>query len=1283
MMLKKIFPLFLILLTVSIVFVAFAHAVEDSLPKRFIAREIEHCRLEKFDGIELSTEEQCKLWDVVVGKAYELTLAPDMEEGYTRITLPVDTESSDEDLYIPRAKILCNDPESIGIAKLDKDTWQWEILPTSYIQEAGIETGQYKVDASITSVGIYAVIVKDPYDTVRIKEVDPTGHTCQRITCGSYKGFETDPFTGNVQQGNPITLNFCNILTGCEASEAKGTTGARACAQGINSQNPALCTNGEEPDCCLPVPDGKCDPDCWKVDPEGNIIAGSPEAGQVVKDSTDPDCIIGDAELYPGNPEENAKPVDIFDKKRPSRDRWGDTPFVMPFDKPKLFEGEIIVEVTGGMIFFKNFSYTDLEGNEHLLFPLKPGVGFSGDSVYGRYTSPGQEEFMPVSAEPVYFPHLWAQRDKDNEIDGNPRVQFDLPPTGIRKFSVYAVTSDVGEVSFTIKGYAYEGNADPDEDNSNNYDDCHDNNPYIYPGADEDCNFIDDNCNGYRIYNSSEEDDVFSPPGTPWVVGGECDWDGPPSNDDTSVRDYHYRMPCDGFIEFVSAGQGAYLEVWQNETCENCPGPDCPHTIGKSISCDAAGMNGPWNKYSAIFALGDDIDDDPGFGCCMDEDNSAEGCDDGGCIIGAHASCSVGAMPDIPKKSDGTLDYNSDTDYASNEGATYDIRTCKGTSYLGPDDASLGYSMLDGRGSGYIYDYIYDENLRLKEGEMVWARVIDWGDYTDNCGSINFKVHCYKQETNLQDAPGTLPAERKYVDENLIQCISKTRKMDIYVCPAAKLADDIVFIDDLGERRCNQEPLCPTEFGVETGNKSCLHDIAADENPGAKEFEVWVCPEGAACFNFYKGNYNVCLAKEECSGVVNPSLNFDLDCDGLTPYTPITNEAGEITGIDRTKLLDPDCMNVSIVGDCDFTNKKWYKNETVGYIEDGYCQVCGDRDSFCTKVCEEGQKSCDGGCLQDTCDIAADKWCNAGAWTGSIESGYCSKCGTLDRECDSVTCASAACDVEYNKTCYSSNWRDTRGGVSYCEVPACKAKDASCAAACEAGACDTYLNAYCRTAGTWSANNAADYCAECGAVDADCGTGACADGHCDIAAKKVCDGGIWKDSMTDYCNKCIILDEGSCMATCPPLPWADTETNCTDGIDNDCSGEADCMDDVCKALDVCANACTPYGFSTGCGNNQGICSPGTHTCNMDGRWGECVGGRVPETEICNGFDDNCDGAVDEGCQCTAGQSQICGQDTGSCRSGTQTCSAEGKWGYCYRSSRSSPTTEVCDGYDND
>ncbi|MFA5084696.1 MAG: MopE-related protein, partial [Candidatus Paceibacterota bacterium] len=111
-----------------------------------------------------------------------------------------------------------------------------------------------------------------------------------------------------------------------------------------------------------------------------------------------------------------------------------------------------------------------------------------------------------------------------------------------------------------------------------------------------------------------------------------------------------------------------------------------------------------------------------------------------------------------------------------------------------------------------------------------------------------------------------------------------------------------------------------------------------------------------------------------------------------------------------------------------------------------------------------------------------------------------------------------------------------------------------------------------------------------------------------------------------------------------------------------------------------------YGLTDTCGNNLGICTEGSHTCGMDGRWSECIlppDGRLPEIEICNGeWDDDCDGTVDEDCVCTSGESRVCGQDSGSCRSGVQRC-VDGKWGYCYLGSRSSPTTEICDGFDND
>jgi len=125
---------------------------------------------------------------------------------------------------------------------------------------------------------------------------------------------------------------------------------------------------------------------------------------------------------------------------------------------------------------------------------------------------------------------------------------------------------------------------------------------------------------------------------------------------------------------------------------------------------------------------------------------------------------------------------------------------------------------------------------------------------------------------------------------------------------------------------------------------------------------------------------------------------------------------------------------------------------------------------------------------------------------------------------------------------------------------------------------------------------------------------------------------------------------------------------CGNSIDEDCDS---IPDDNCSSQE-CVNGQTQSCFS---GNpvfsGIGECRNGTMAC-ANGLWGPCVGAVYPQPEVCDGLDNNCDGAADENLGSTTCGIGACENTMPNCIGGTlQSCVPR------------TPSPEICDGIDND
>ncbi|MFZ5364951.1 MAG: MopE-related protein, partial [Patescibacteria group bacterium] len=438
-------------------------------------------------------------------------------------------------------------------------------------------------------------------------------------------------------------------------------------------------------------------------------------------------------------------------------------------------------------------------------------------------------------------------------------------------------------------------------------------------------------------------------------------------------------------------------------------------------------------------------------------------------------------------------------------------------------------------------------------------------------------------------------------------------------------------IDEGCECLIGQHRLCGTNIGLcQQGIETCVSYGSGvghwSDCVGAIEPDVEICD----------GRDNNCdsVIDNGCACTIGETRSCGIDIGQCSRgiQTCVDNGAGLGTWSDCAgSFVGPD------VEICDGQD-----NNCDGHIDEDLLNACGT----CGQAPDE---ICDG--EDNDCDSAIDEGCDCTV-------GWSRECGSDLGEC-----------VIGTQNCYDDGnglgiWGTCEGAFVGPNMEICDGLDNDCD-----GDADEALLNMCGQCGVVPAEI-------CDGVDNDCDGGIDEDCDCTIGQAKTCGTDMGQCEFGIQ----ICYDLGNHMGY-----WGDCEepfvgpsVEVCDGADNDCDGG---IDEGCD--------CT-IGIIRVCGSTMGVCELGTQECLDNGYgigyWGECLNDTEPSVEICDGADNNCDGAIDEGCTCTIGQFIGCGSDLGECVRGTQECldlgNGTGYWSDC-GGSFVGPMTETCNGLDDD
>lgn len=373
-----------------------------------------------------------------------------------------------------------------------------------------------------------------------------------------------------------------------------------------------------------------------------------------------------------------------------------------------------------------------------------------------------------------------------------------------------------------------------------------------------------------------------------------------------------------------------------------------------------------------------------------------------------------------------------------------------------------------------------------------------------------------------------------------------------------------------------------------------------------------------------------------------------LACFALAGCSDSPSSAGGGSGVEANNEADNETNNE--------TNNEVNNAPLVCVDEDGdgfgeNCDAGFDCNDQRSDVNAQAEETCDG--IDNNCD-------------GDIDPG-CPCSDGAERSCYTGSEASEGVGVCRRgvQTCVGGSWAECLGQITPTDER-CNGLDDNCDGQTDEG----LLNA-CGACGETPAE-------ECGDVlDNNC------DGRideseagctCDGRTRQPCYGGPPQTLGVGQCRGGFADCEGSDWGTCAGQVLPEVEV--CDGIDNDCDGlvdeglrnacgacEDEDPDELCDGFDNDCDTLIDEGLANACG-----------TC----------GAEVPEEACGDGLDNDCDGLVDEGCSCRGEETCYPGpeltRNVGACAEGTRTCEGE-FWSEC--NDAVTPTSEVCDGVDND